>query len=142
MTPEIARECLTLGGRKTTDLEVARFVADVERGIPVMPVTFFCDFLKQWAQLYGQPVESERYVGQREERQKLRDQADYVFFQIIKSNLLYRTIYCGEPVRTKPCPDHKGHWSGCNLPEDTSCKGACMYAGNITGWLPNEEPQA
>lgn len=35
--------------------------------------------------------------------------------------------------------DDKGRWSGCALPEETSCKGACMSGNNVTGWLPKEE---
>jgi hypothetical protein len=70
-----------------------------------------------------------------ENRAALGNQASYVFFQIRKSNLLSRLIYAGEPVRTKPCPVHKGRWSGCTLPEDTKCDGACMHGSNVTGWL-------
>ena len=48
-----------------------------------------------------------------------------------KSNLLARTIYGGEPVRTTPCPVHAGTWSGLE-PLDAPCPHGCGY----TGWLP------
>lgn len=54
---------------------------------------------------------------------------------ISKSNLLLRLLYEGEKLRTKQCPVHLGKWSGCKLPEETECKGACMSGYNVTGWL-------
>jgi hypothetical protein len=136
MTEKEARDCLTRGGRKTTDDEVKRFLEEYKAGIPVMPVSFFCDFLKQWARLYGEPQKEERYEGENEARAKLHGMVNHVFLQIQKSNLLWRTVYCGEEIRTEPCPIHKGRWSGCNIPEETQCKGACMSGNNVTGWLP------
>lgn len=136
MTKDDARALLSNGGRKTSDAEVERFLAEFEKGVPVMPVTFFCEALETWARVLGESHPTERYPKENDERRVNADRASGVFLQIRKSNLLWRMIYCGEPLRKDRCPEHKGRWSGCNLPEDTSCKGVCMFGGNVTGWLP------
>lgn len=46
-----------------------------------------------------------------------------------KSSMLARLIYGGETLRTVPCPEHKGHWSGITW-EQPAC--GC----DLTGWLP------
>lgn len=56
---------------------------------------------------------------------------DDVFLQISKSALLDRLLYGGEPVRTKPCPEHKGRWSGLEFGENM-----CPHGCQLTGWLP------
>jgi hypothetical protein len=54
--------------------------------------------------------------------------------RIRKSCLLDRLIYCGEPLRTVPCPKHKGTWGGIHSGrEQCACCGSC---GCTTGWLP------
>jgi len=58
---------------------------------------------------------------------------DSVFLKIRKSNLLWRLLYNGQPLRTTLCPLHKGKWSGCFLKEPCDCEDN----GNVTGWLPN-----
>ncbi len=58
---------------------------------------------------------------------------DSVFLMISKSNLLHRLLYMGEPLRSKPCPEHKGTWSGCAW-ENLPC--GCQSGANVTGWLP------
>jgi len=136
VTRSEAHKLLTLGGRKTSKDEVDRFLKEVEAGTPVMPVSFFCSFLEEWASVYGRPVPEERGPNDNAERQALAEKARFVFLQIRKSNFLWRRIYRGEPTRLVPCPSHKGRWSGCKLPEDTECKGACMYGSDVTGWLP------
>ena len=62
----------------------------------------------------------------------------WVFMQIRKSNLLARLLYDGQALRTMPCPEHKGHWSGCKWPKDPKDLCPCMDGCNVTGWLPNE----
>jgi hypothetical protein len=136
MTRGDVRECLTRGGRVTSEEEIDRFLKEIESGVPVMPVTFFCEALKTWARVAGEPVAEEKYEGDNKARLNLHDQAQHVFTQIMKSNLLWRMIYGGQKLREKPCPHHKGRWSGCRLPEDTECKGACLDGINVTGWLP------
>lgn len=134
MNREIARECLTNGGRKTSEEEIDKFLKRFEQGTPVMPVSFFCDFLREWQQLCDQPLldaEPEDLARRRDRSEKI----SYVFIQITKSNLLSRTIYGGEKPRKTPCPVHKGRWSGCQHPDDMACKGVCADGINLTGWL-------
>lgn len=52
-----------------------------------------------------------------------------------KSCLLGRMIYGGEELRTRACPIHEGHWSGCS---PDPCPAGCNYGINVTGWLPND----
>jgi hypothetical protein len=54
-----------------------------------------------------------------------------------KSCLLSRLIYAGEPLRTRPCPIHRGRWSGCFK----VCPAGCNFEENVTGWLPNDGPE-
>lgn len=139
MTRDEARDCLTRGGRLTTEDEIDRFLEEYKAGTPVMPVTFFCGFLQKWKDLYAVPHEEERHEGEMKRRDEFIGTVNDVFLQIRKSNLLWRMIYGGEQARTEPCPVHKGRWSGCNVPEETPCKGACMSGNNVTGWLPPSE---
>jgi len=62
-------------------------------------------------------------------------QIHYVFTQIHKSNLLHRLLYQGQRLRSRPCPEHKGTWSGCHW-EALPC--GCQDGANVTGWLPND----
>jgi len=64
-------------------------------------------------------------------------QIHYVFTQIHKSNLLHRLLYQGQKLRSRPCPEHKGTWSGCHW-EALPC--GCQDGSNVTGWLPEPEP--
>jgi hypothetical protein len=134
MNREIARECLTNGGRQTSEEEIDKFLQRFQDGVPVMPVSFFCDFLKEWHRLAAQPLPDEdpAAVAYRKDRS---EKTQFVFIQIMKSNLLSRTIYSGEKARTTPCPVHKGHWSGCKMIEDMGCNGVCADGSNVTGWL-------
>ena len=134
MNREIARECLTNGGRLTSEEEIDRFMESWKNGTPVMPVEFVCTALEEWARLASMPV-PDPMDNENERRKELGDQARFVFIQIRKSNLLARTIYGGEKPRTERCPHHKGRWSGCRLMEETECKGACGSDLNVTGWL-------
>ena len=86
---------------------------------PKLPVSEFCEKFRAWAELLS------------EKDADFRDAWEYVSMQIEHSNLLWRLLYAGEAVRTKPCPIHKGRWSGCG--PDPGC--GCWSYGNITGWL-------
>jgi hypothetical protein len=69
------------------------------------------------------------------EDKMLRGKALHLRLSIDKSCLLHRLIYSGEKLRERPCPTHKGQWSGCR---EYPCPEGCGYGSNITGWLPNE----
>lgn len=139
MNRETARECLTNGGRKTSEEEIGRFMEAFENGTPIMPITFFCDALKTWARLASDPPpQPDSWEGETADRMKFGETIQHVFIKIMKSNLLARMIYSGEKPRAKPCPVHQGRWSGCRMPEDMECKGACASDMNVTGWLKEE----
>lgn len=102
---------------------------------PVMPMGAFCKALSTWANAIVDLRKAEpRFDG---DEPKHRHGAEYaeVLFRIItdirKSNLLYRPLYAGEKLRTKPCPVHKGRWSGLEF-SDNRCPHGCGH----TGWLP------
>lgn len=72
-------------------------------------------------------------------------------FQAHKSNLLYRLIYLGEPLRTEKCPVHEGRWSGCSWGDALKtgwcdCQkvrtpdGRVGYDSNVCGWLLDGNP--
>jgi hypothetical protein len=63
-------------------------------------------------------------------------QVERTFLGIHKSNLLARLLYAGEKLRTKKCPEHKGHWSGIEW-SDTVCPHKCQ----LTGWIQEEADQ-
>jgi hypothetical protein len=93
--------------------------------------------MTDWAEACMTPLPTDNeYVT--EWRKAFSEHWSFIRLSISKSNLLWRLMYGGEEIRTRPCPIHKGKWSGCNLAEDTACKGLCMSGHNVTGWLPNE----
>jgi len=54
---------------------------------------------------------------------------------IRKSNLLGRLLYAKEPLRTRLCPLHKGHYNG-----EAMFFEKCPHLCDGTGWL-RERPQ-
>ena len=83
----------------------------------------------------------ERQVNEREyklmELKRYEAEAEktgHVFLQILKSNLLWRLLYCGEELRPTRCPEHKGKWSGIEGP-DYQCPHKC----HLTGWIRKED---
>ena len=96
-------------------------------GQRVAPVSKYCEALETWAEV----VNSGDY--QRVEK----DTIDTIRLAIYKSNLLNRLVYMGEPLRTKKCPTHDGHWSGLHLSDQKPCE-CTARDGNITGWLPED----
>lgn len=85
----------------------------------------YCEAFQTWANLYLK-AEPDDYAA-----------FSHVRIAVDKSNLLWRLIYGGEKVRTRPCPVHKGEWSGCILDPDKLC--ACACGSNLTGWLPDDD---
>lgn len=61
-----------------------------------------------------------------------------VTLAIGKSCLLDRLIYGGEKLRTRPCPKHKGTWSGISFSKDEGCECSRGSCACTTGWLPND----
>jgi len=100
-------------------------------GQPVMPLGRFCKAITTWMQCIVQNNTDP------ELSKTLLHGSDYYTFlneistDIEKSNLLGRLLFAREPLRTKKCPIHKGHWNGQAMffePCPEKCGG--------TGWLP------
>ena len=100
---------------------------------PLARLSDICNILRTWAKAYGvsQPGESEYKTKAREE---FRNAWSHIDLQIRKSCLLDRLFFQTEGLRTEPCPEHKGQWSGC-VWKDLPC--GCQNGANVTGWLPN-----
>jgi hypothetical protein len=95
----------------------------------------FCAKMEDWAKacMTHLPTDDE---AKKQWREEFAQHWLWLHRAIIKSNLLWRLMYEDEKLRTVPCPIHKGRWSGCTLPADSGCNGACMSGANVTGWLP------
>lgn len=79
------------------------------------------------------------YLGERPEEDAagVRD----LDLAIRKSCLLSRLIYEREPLRTVPCPKHRGRWAGIHWPGE-GCEYGCVGpCGCTTGWLPPGAPE-
>ena len=127
--------------------ELLRALAEFYRE-PVMPISRYCNALETWVgciQMNNGLYPS----GMRPEGFAMPDRGDghgasYVAIlpgmlkDLRKSNLLYRLLYRGQPLRKRPCPQHRGHWSGWSK---DPCPHGCSDGMNLTGWLPEPEPE-
>lgn len=97
-----------------TEAEAQDLIRQLEEhyGEPVQPVSAYCHAFKTWADTVAHLIPAVRGIE----------------ISVTKSNLLARLIYGKERLRTTPCPEHKGHWSGLFI--ECECQG--------TGWLPNK----
>ena len=102
---------------------------------PLLRLSDVCNVLRLWARVYAAPLPGDD-EHKRQDREKLQETASYVDMQISKSCLLDRLFLQEEGLRTVPCPEHKGYWSGCNW-DALGC--ACRNGANVTGWLPAGE---
>lgn len=93
-------------------------------GERVTTASMHCAALREWV----------RVMGESGYAPHVAEAFNSVYLNLMKSNLAHRLVYLGEPVRTEPCPKHKGHWSGCRFFDDDPCE--CMSGSNVTGWLP------
>lgn len=96
-------------------------------GEPVRRVSAYCKALETWAPLAVQAgiITREQFIDVR--------------LAIVKSCLLARLIYGSEELRTRPCPEHKGHWSGIEWHDPRDGSGnRCPHGCGLTGWLPND----
>jgi hypothetical protein len=105
-------------------------------GQPVLPLENFCHAMELWMDcIVKNNTDSTIIQGGTNHGQKYFEFLNQMRIDIRKSNLLGRLLYAKEPLRTRMCPIHKGHWNGeamffkkCNL----LCDG--------TGWL-RERPE-
>lgn len=125
---------------------------------PQVPVSRFCESLKAWAAAVaeterGQAVAANAghlvaFGPERDQRlARVPELVAELQLPMMKSNLLYRLIYLGEPLRTTRCPTHQGRWSGCSWGErPCDCQkvrlpdGRVVYDMNVTGWLLEGNP--
>ncbi len=121
---------------KLKDEEVAALLAQLQAhyGEPVLPISRYCDAFRKWAEAMislnsKTPPNDRQHVHGASYARMLPT----VLTDIRKSNLLGRLLYAREPFRSKPCPLHKGTWSGLEWP-DSKCPHGCGY----TGWLPEQ----
>ncbi len=121
---------------KLTNEEVTALTAQLEDhyGEPVMPLSRYCDAFRRWAEALislkaKTPPKDRQYAHGGAYAHLLPG----ILTDIRKSNLLHRLLYAREPLRSHPCPLHKGTWSGLEWP-DSKCPHGCGY----TGWLPEQ----
>lgn len=127
--------------------ELLRALAEFYRE-PVMPISRYCTALETWANcikmnngMYPAALIPEGFA-----MPKHGDGhgASYVavlpgmLTDLRKSNLLYRLLYRGQPLRKRPCPQHRGHWSGWSI---EPCPHGCSDGMNLTGWLAEPVPE-
>lgn len=102
----------------------------VHYGEEVLPVGQVCQALAVYARTLREQGEDGPFPP--DVAQAIREHGEVAVTFARKSNLLFRLLYLGEPVRREPCPEHGGHWSGCQ-PEP--CPHGCSSGRDVTGWL-------
>jgi hypothetical protein len=113
------------------DVETARKVLEQHYGERVAPVSEYCRAIEQYMQALAQDGAGSP-SGER--LNEIARELKFTTAYFAKSNLLYRLLYLGQPLRTEKCPIHDGHWAGCPAPDDY-CPHGCTVAGNTTGWI-------
>lgn len=102
----------------------------------------YCSKLTQWFRLM-QDREQERHPDEPRKRIPYRS----VLLNIRKSNLLARTLYDGQPLRTEKCPIHAGKWSGIHWDSVANKPAQCPHrcgsdrkglSPEFTGWTAPE----
>jgi hypothetical protein len=105
---------------------------------PLLRLSDVCNTLRLWARTFCTPLPTDD-EHKRKERAEYYEHFSRVDLAISKSCLLDRLFFQdNETVRTEPCPEHKGRWSGCNW-DSPGC--ACRNGSNVTGWLPSPEAE-
>lgn len=108
-------------------------------GEPVLPVKKVCEGIQMWLDAIREEHGGEECEpGQRDEvLHRIAEAYGAIGFSLSiaasKSNLLYRLLYLSQPIRTKKCPEHDGHWSGYGW---EPCPHGCSVGYDLTGWLP------
>jgi hypothetical protein len=105
-------------------------------GDVVLPAREYCDAFRSWADVIRIKLRDEELDdGERARWEAVIAAFNSLQLPIGKSNLLARLIYNREPLRTQPCPIHKGRWSGYAM--GAPCLHGCNLGwADITGWLP------
>jgi hypothetical protein len=102
---------------------------------PLLRLSDVCNTLRMFARIFCTPLPTDDEY-KKKERAEHYEHFSKVDLAISKSSLLDRLFFQDEGVRTEPCPEHKGRWSGCAW-DSPGC--ACRNGANVTGWLPLPE---
>ena len=115
---------------KSVSDEAAHLRARLEEieGEPVRAVSEYCRAFRAWGEAIKQRVDREPEDPETDRWREYLSALETLNLPIVKSCLLARLIYGGEELRTEPCPEHKGHWSGC-VWEDLPC--GCVVGANL-----------
>lgn len=98
---------------------------------PVLPLHSFCKAIETWMEcIIKNNTEPELVRGEGGSGYRYYKHLGQLRIDIRKSNLLGRLLYAKEPLRSRMCPIHKGHWSG-----DAMFFNKCPHECDGTGWL-------
>ena len=117
--------------------EAQEWLRRLERfyGQPVLPLNRFCDAIELWMDCIARNNTDPALVdGDSRHGRKYFEFLRSIRIDIRKSNLLGRLLYAGEPLRTRMCPLHKGHYDG-----DAMFFHKCPHKCDGTGWLRERE---
>ena len=105
-------------------------------GAPVLPLGDFCKAIGTWMDcMVKNNTDPALTRGGMEHGKQYYEFLNRMRIDIMKSNLLGRLIYAKEPLRTRMCPIHKGHWNG-----EAMFFEKCPSLCDGTGWL-RERPE-
>ena len=100
-------------------------------GAPILPLHDFCKTIGTWMDCIVKnntdPALKQGGAGHGKQYYEFLNQ---MRIDIRKSNLLGRLFYAKEPLRTRICPLHKGHYSGQAMFFEK-----CPHLCDGTGWL-------
>ena len=100
-------------------------------GVPVLPLRSFCNGMSTWMDcIIRNNTDPELTRGGTQHGGKYCEALGQMRIDIMKSNLLGRLLYAKEPLRTRMCPVHKGHYSG-----EAMFFQKCLHLCDGTGWL-------
>lgn len=105
--------------------------AELEKRLqePVRPLGDFCTAVSTWFRCIVEMSKSGNYKDGWAQGKDYAEHLMHIEIDIRKSNLLYRLLYLREPLRTRRCPIHDGHWDG-----QAMLRG-CEHGCDGTGWL-------
>jgi len=100
-------------------------------GQPVLPLGSFCRAMRVWMDcVVKNNTDPALLQAGHNQGNKYFNLLDQLYIDIRKSNLLGRLLYAKEPLRSRMCPIHKGHYNG-----DAMFFNKCPHPCDGTGWL-------
>ena len=112
--------------------EAQQLIAQLERYYrePVLPLSRFCSTMNAWRECIVKNNTDPALARYANHGHQYYEFLEDVYMDIRKSNLLARLFFGKEPLRTRMCPIHKGHYDG-NAMFFNKCPQLC----DGTGWL-------